>query len=232
LRGIVRKFPGMRLLRGGWPDEARAIIQTPVFRQILKEHKVLGSCLNAGCGEGLFVSFLNGFNGLTRIVHLDLQAPLFSQLPDARHEVIGGSVTDLPFKDGEFDFVLSTEVIEHVEDDTKAFREISRVLNPGGLALISTPTPPAPCDPAHVREGYTLNELQSAFVGANLRLLEHRFCMHVTMRSLLRIWRWQYELTGQRKSWMPRFVILIMAWTDRLFPFGKPFDIVALGQKI
>jgi SAM-dependent methyltransferase len=232
LRRIIKKAPGVRLLQGGWPDEARAIIQMAVFRPILTGLDLRGSCLNAGCGEGLFVRFLNSFPGLTRIVHMDVQKPSLPHLPDSRHEIIQGSVTELPFKDEEFDAVFCTEVLEHVVDDTKGFQEISRVLRPGGLLLISTPTPPAPYDPAHVREGYSLNEIRAALTDARVELLKHSFCMHFAMRTLLRTWRWQYEFTGQRKSWMPRAIILALAYCDRLLPFGKPFDIVALGRKI
>ena len=39
----------------------------------------------------------------------------------------------------EFDLVLATDVIEHVDDDTAALREIRRVLKPGGHALITVP---------------------------------------------------------------------------------------------
>lgn len=229
---IIKKLPGVVLIQGGWPDEARAIIQTPAFRRILSGHDVGGSCLNAGCGEGLFVSFLNSFRGLTRIIHLDLERPLLFRLPDSRHQFISGSISGLPFPDKEFDFVFCTEVLEHIPNDALAFHELSRVLRPGGLVLISTPTPPAPRDPAHAREGYTLDEIRAAFGAAGLMLLDHRYCMHVTMRLLLNIWRWQFELIGKEKSWLPRAIILALGYADRWFPFGKPFDIVALGRKV
>lgn len=45
----------------------------------------------------------------------------------------------LPFRDAAFDFVLCTEVLEHVPDPACAFREISRVLRGGGHALVTTP---------------------------------------------------------------------------------------------
>jgi SAM-dependent methyltransferase len=38
-----------------------------------------------------------------------------------------------------FDLVISIEVLEHVRDVRRAIREITRVLSPGGLALITTP---------------------------------------------------------------------------------------------
>jgi SAM-dependent methyltransferase len=50
-----------------------------------------------------------------------------------------GNICDLPFSSESFDFVLATDVIEHVQDDMAALKEIYRVLRPGGYALISVP---------------------------------------------------------------------------------------------
>src|SRR5262249_18147726 len=41
----------------------------------------------------------------------------------------------LPFADGSFDAVLSTDTFEHVMDLDLAFREVARVLKPGGSLL-------------------------------------------------------------------------------------------------
>jgi len=221
------------LLRGGWPDQARVIIQGPVFQGLLEGFDIRGACLNAGCGEGLFFSFLNDFRELTRIVHMDLRKPSLSHFsPEARHEAAEGSLVDLPFKDNEFDFVLCTEVLEHIPDDARALSEIWRVLRPGGLVLLSTPTPPAPHDSAHAREGYTLAEFRERFAAARIELLKHAYCFHGAMRWLLKTWRWQYELAHQQKSWMPQGFVKALAYCDRWFPVGKPFDIVVLGRKM
>jgi SAM-dependent methyltransferase len=50
-----------------------------------------------------------------------------------------GDVCMLPFGDGEFQLVLATDIIEHVDDDLQAVKEIRRVLVPGGTAIISVP---------------------------------------------------------------------------------------------
>lgn len=54
-------------------------------------------------------------------------------------DVAKGDVCDLPFGDAEFDLVLATDIIEHVDDDLRAVGEIRRVLAPGGIAIISVP---------------------------------------------------------------------------------------------
>jgi len=49
------------------------------------------------------------------------------------------SVTDLSFESGAFDCVLCSEVLEHVEDDAKAIRELRRVLKAGGTLVATVP---------------------------------------------------------------------------------------------
>lgn len=46
---------------------------------------------------------------------------------------------ELPFAAESFDFVLCSEVLEHLPDPALAMREIARVLRPGGRAVVSTP---------------------------------------------------------------------------------------------
>jgi SAM-dependent methyltransferase len=46
----------------------------------------------------------------------------------------------LPFGDASFDLVLSYDVFEHVDDPVRAFRELRRVLRPGGHAWLVFPT--------------------------------------------------------------------------------------------
>ena len=46
---------------------------------------------------------------------------------------------DLPFEDGQFDAVVSDQVLEHLEGDPgDAIDETFRVLKPGGIALHTT----------------------------------------------------------------------------------------------
>ena len=49
------------------------------------------------------------------------------------------SAEDVPLPDASFDLVTSTEVLEHVPDDARAFAEIRRVLVPGGMTIFSVP---------------------------------------------------------------------------------------------
>jgi len=232
LGGRVRKLLPP-LLRPGFPDEARRLVQEPVLREALASSRPAGRCLNAGCGEGLYSAFLESYGGLTEIVNMDLELPhIAERRSDGRNTDVSGSLTEIPLPDRSLGFVLCTEVIEHVPDDRAGARELGRVLEPGGLALISVPTPPAPPDPEHVREGYTLDELTALLADGSLEVLWHRFCFHQWMRWLLPTWRWQYVHLGRgRRSLMPRLAVRAFAWADRALPFGKPWDLVVLARR-
>lgn len=60
----------------------------------------------------------------------DLDSPLANERLD---------VTCLPYRDDFFDVIFCNHVLEHVIDDSKAMRELCRVLKPGGRALLQVP---------------------------------------------------------------------------------------------
>ena len=45
----------------------------------------------------------------------------------------------MPFAENSFDVVLCNHVLEHVQDDIQALREICRVLKPGGWSILQVP---------------------------------------------------------------------------------------------
>jgi len=60
----------------------------------------------------------------------DLESPLADVHMD---------IHTMPFEDESYDIVLCNHVLEHVEDDAQAMREIYRVLKPGGWAIMQVP---------------------------------------------------------------------------------------------
>jgi SAM-dependent methyltransferase len=59
--------------------------------------------------------------------------------PESSPGVLRGDATRLPFPDATFDVVITSEVLEHITDDTAAIREMARVLRPGGRFAASVP---------------------------------------------------------------------------------------------
>ena len=54
--------------------------------------------------------------------------------------VLRGDATRLPFADGSFDVVITSEVLEHIQDDVGAISEMVRVLKPGGTFAATVPS--------------------------------------------------------------------------------------------
>ncbi len=50
-----------------------------------------------------------------------------------------GDATRMPFPDDSFDFVIASEVMEHIPTDQSAMNEVARVLKPGGIAAVTVP---------------------------------------------------------------------------------------------
>lgn len=72
---------------------------------------------------------------LRRLSHLDyITADLESPWADIHMDI-----HQMPFEDNSFDVVFCNHVLEHVEDDRQALREILRVLKPGGWAILQSP---------------------------------------------------------------------------------------------
>jgi SAM-dependent methyltransferase len=54
--------------------------------------------------------------------------------------VLRGDATKLPFADDSFDVVITSEVLEHIQDDVAAIAEMVRVLRPGGHFAATVPS--------------------------------------------------------------------------------------------
>ena len=61
-------------------------------------------------------------------------ADLYSPIVDVKANIL-----DLPFEDNEFDLVFCNHVLEHIEDDLKAMKELFRVMKPGGMGIFQVP---------------------------------------------------------------------------------------------
>ena len=52
---------------------------------------------------------------------------------------VKADICNLPFEDNSYGFIICNHVLEHIPDDTKAMRELYRVLSPGGMAILQVP---------------------------------------------------------------------------------------------
>jgi SAM-dependent methyltransferase len=96
-----------------------------------------GRVLVDGCGVGMYVEKLGAFS---HWVHgLDIEFGRVAEAAQRLEHLVCGAGEFLPYASNSFDAVLSHEVIEHVQDDEAAIREMIRVLRPGGRLVLFCP---------------------------------------------------------------------------------------------
>jgi SAM-dependent methyltransferase len=95
--------------------------------------------LDAGCGRSLFTEIRPGWPFM--VVAADVEHPLLCErrreFPNVHWAVAGAH--PLPFRSGAFDAVFAGELIEHLADPRQGLAEFNRVLDEGGLLILTTP---------------------------------------------------------------------------------------------
>lgn len=70
---------------------------------------------------------------------VDISRPALSRLQAHGGLTMLGDVTALPFPDRSFDLLCAFDIVEHIEDDRQAFRELSRVAKDDAIVVLSVP---------------------------------------------------------------------------------------------
>jgi glycosyltransferase involved in cell wall biosynthesis/SAM-dependent methyltransferase len=99
--------------------------------------------LDNGSGYGFTLRLLRDLTN-AEITGLEYEAERVHETQEAlgdapRVTVVQGDSTALPFERESFDYVVCSEVLEHLDDDRLAAREMMRVLKPGGTLIITVP---------------------------------------------------------------------------------------------
>jgi ubiquinone/menaquinone biosynthesis C-methylase UbiE len=100
--------------------------------------------LDIGCGTGHLAARIKQERPASDVVGCDFSAGMLSRAAWRCRDVrwIQGDAGRLPFHDGSFDVVTSTEAFHWFPDQGTVLREVYRVLKPGGrllLAMVNTP---------------------------------------------------------------------------------------------
>jgi len=98
------------------------------------KHKSNNMLLNLGGGTGQVSDMIKhiGFE----VYNLDIEVDAENKF-NKQHNL--NDFIDLPYEENSFDFVLCQEVIEHIENPWKLFRDIKRVLKDNGTLILTTP---------------------------------------------------------------------------------------------
>lgn len=74
---------------------------------------------------------------------VDISAHALTVLEQHGGKTLVASISDLPFEDKSFDLICSLDIIEHVEDDVAAMKELARLAADDAIMLLSTPLHPS-----------------------------------------------------------------------------------------
>lgn len=155
-----------------------------VFDELLDDAALHGRrVLDAGCGYGAFSRMARKRGA--RVVSCDIARNLvFRASTTASSHGVVGDACALGFRNEAFATIISSEMVEHVERPLDAVKELARILEPGGLLLITTPNRPwqgivrlasrLGLRPFHGLENFLWrSELKAACTTCDLQVLRH-----------------------------------------------------------
>jgi len=111
-----------------------------IFDDFLGQEDMTGKLLlDGGCGTGWFTQ--KALSRGAKVISLDISPKLvaITQHKNSFSPGVCASILSLPFDDNTFDYVISSDVIEHTRDPFLASEELIRVLKPGGKLAITVP---------------------------------------------------------------------------------------------
>jgi len=147
--------------------------------------------LDLGCGDGSLLNALNkkGYLDNKTVYAVDLSENRINLVKKINKNficLVGDACNIKNIQDGKIDFLVSSQVIEHVKSDGDMVKEIYRLMNKDGVVYISTVfkkwygwyfyrcNNKWTLDPTHLREYNTDNQLLDIFVKNSFDILENR----------------------------------------------------------
>jgi SAM-dependent methyltransferase len=103
----------------------------------------------------------------------------------SRVKIFRASAEQLPLRDKSIDFVLCTQVLEHLPSPRRGIEEIARTLRTGGRGLLSIPIPPDPIkNDEHLHKDLVPPKLDEIVQSSGLRILQRAYSMYAVSRAV------------------------------------------------
>ena len=162
-----------------------------MLESLLKRLNKPYSIIDLGCGDGRILYALHSkglLKNASRIVGVDISEERIKRLKEfcPFAEGIVADICDLnQILDNSFDVAISSQVIEHVPDDSKMLKEVYRILKPDGYFYVSTVIKRwygfwvywnngFKLDPTHVREYKSEQEFLNLLKDNGFEIVEYR----------------------------------------------------------
>jgi SAM-dependent methyltransferase len=150
------------------------------------------SVLDAGSGFGQYTWLMSSKYRQWRIKAIDIKE---EQIKDCKtffdntgrsDNVIFEKADLLSLNEtSKYDIILSVDVMEHIEDDMRVFRNMYQAINTGGVVIISTPSDKGGSDvhneheesfiEEHVRDGYSIKDIIEKLGNAGFKNISVRY---------------------------------------------------------
>lgn len=175
------------------PGRLRSWFIVRALRRLGMWDRTARSLYDAGGGEGAFAVHVARRFPSWRVVIADNEAKTIERALRIKHALGLANLeireVDLrePGDENLYDVVVCADVLEHIEEDDRVVRHLSRALKPGGVLIVTSPSVPQPrhlplvawrerrigfdpSDYGHVRAGYSEDQLRELFEGAGLEV--------------------------------------------------------------
>lgn len=201
--------------------------------------------LDAGCGTGLLMKKLEKYGDVFG-VDISPEAIKYTKKRRIKNTSLA-SIEKLPFKDNNFDIIISVDVLYHqrVGNDIKALKEFNRVLKPGGILIVKVPAfnwlRGHHDIVVETRHRYTKKELGEKLKASGFEIMKLSYAnMTVFPIALLKRITERFQKNPSTdvekvSSYLNKTLIKIMGVEDKLMAFyGLPFglSVLAVAQKL
>lgn len=143
--------------------------------------RIQGCILENGCGVGMYVEHLSPFGGT--VIGLEYDFERAAEAGSNSPQILNAAGEAIPLPSETFDLILSHEVLEHVQDDCLAVREMIRTLKPGGRAVIFVPNRGYPFETHGMYWKGKYHFGNKPFINYLPRVLRNKLAPHVRVYS-------------------------------------------------
>jgi SAM-dependent methyltransferase len=185
-----------------WWFRGRQRILADVLERELPAGRTRSLCV-VGCGPAEGLDWLRPFAGPGGwVIGVDPD-PTHARALQSGVQVVVGRMEAIPLAAGAVDAVLAFDVLEHVDDDGAALREVRRLIKPGGLLAVTVPAMPSLWGAQdvvnrHMRR-YTRATLRAAFARADLPPPRTSYFNSLLLPMVAAV-RWTRRLLGKAEE--------------------------------
>lgn len=224
----------------------------PEIRRLAESGRIpaTGKIADLGCGRGIFSFEMGRILPRADVVGIDIdekQVATNADIVRAIHTLnvrfLAADILKLK-SEGEYDFILSVDNLEHIEDDRAALASLRRALRPGGAFLCHVPGRERTWFffgrasnfdvPGHRRPGYGREEFEEKLRGVGFKIIwvKETYGYLETITNNI-----SYKITGAEKRNVLLYALIfpilnLFAWLGRhQSPKGRGAGWLALAER-